>query len=146
MDGLINLSDLKGFPIATSPAHFHGFPRLQQQISVTNNENNDNNNSNNDGHGGNGGTTGWWNETSDERYGSYFDVEPYTGRTMRAAIRLQVVANISGVVFDHSAPSVHKVRMMTLPHHYYIYSYNNTVLLLLCTVECGRDVCGSVEY
>ncbi|KAK3730153.1 hypothetical protein QZH41_016926, partial [Actinostola sp. cb2023] len=65
MDGIFDLSNIRGIPVSVSAAGFlHGHPSLYQQLSMA--------------------------KPTFEKYGSIVDIEPVTGRPMNVKYRLQI--------------------------------------------------------
>ncbi len=76
-DGLFNLTDLQSSPLYLSPPHYLGYPQLKslECLSVI-----------------------AYNPAGeqDATMGSHLDVDPYTGKTMSAAVRMQLSTSTAG--------------------------------------------------
>ena len=96
--GLLNLTDLQGLPLYLSPPHYTGYPSLQALESVK--------------------STIAYTPTgeAEAKDGSHLDVDPYTGRTLNVAIRMQLSSSTQGAaqVFDVFHPKVHEAELVPL--------------------------------
>jgi hypothetical protein len=76
-DGLFNLTDLQGPPVFLSPPHYLGYPQLNSLECLS-------------------AVAYIPASDQDATLGSYVDVDPYTGRTLSAAVRMQLSTSTAG--------------------------------------------------
>ena len=94
--GLLNVTEPKGFAVFVSPPHYYGYNNtLSRFYDLSNNITNFIAGNNSD-------------SLEYQKYWSFIDVEPLSGKTMRGIVRGQVVTALSQTNFDLFYPNVYQ--------------------------------------